>query len=58
MEGYDAGSPVELERLDGTWRLNYTSASDVLVLFEAAARLPFLQVPFSFLYFLDKHMEI
>ncbi|ONK73815.1 uncharacterized protein A4U43_C04F35670 [Asparagus officinalis] len=44
VEGYDAGSPVELERLDGTWRLNYTSASDVLVLFEAAARLPFLQV--------------
>nr|CAD1836310.1 unnamed protein product [Ananas comosus var. bracteatus] len=30
--------------LDGTWRLNFTSAADVLVLFEAAARLPFLQV--------------
>ncbi|XP_073111865.1 probable plastid-lipid-associated protein 10, chloroplastic [Elaeis guineensis] len=44
VEGYDAGSPVDLSKLDGTWRLNYTSASDVLVLFEAAARLPFLQV--------------
>ncbi|THU56650.1 hypothetical protein C4D60_Mb11t19470 [Musa balbisiana] len=44
VEEYDAGSPVNLSELDGTWRLNYTSASDVLVLFEAAARLPFLQV--------------
>ncbi|XP_038977076.1 probable plastid-lipid-associated protein 10, chloroplastic [Phoenix dactylifera] len=44
VEGYDAGLPVDLSKLDGTWRLNYTSASDVLVLFEAAARLPFLQV--------------
>lgn len=44
VEGYDAGLPVDLSKLDGTWRLDYTSASDVLVLFEAAARLPFLQV--------------
>ncbi|URD77456.1 Plus3 [Musa troglodytarum] len=44
VEEYDAGSPVNLSELDGTWRLNYTSASDVLVLFEAAVRLPFLQV--------------
>ncbi|RWV80130.1 hypothetical protein GW17_00058643, partial [Ensete ventricosum] len=44
VEEYDAGSPVNLSVLDGTWRLNYTSASDVLVLFEAGARLPFLQV--------------
>ncbi|XP_074555743.1 putative plastid-lipid-associated protein 10, chloroplastic isoform X2 [Curcuma longa] len=44
VEEYDAGSTVDLSKLDGTWRLNYTTASDVLVLFEAAARLPFLQV--------------
>ncbi|WOL00086.1 putative plastid-lipid-associated protein 10, chloroplastic [Canna indica] len=44
VEEYGAGSPVDLAKLDGTWRLNYTSASDVLVLFEAANRLPFLQV--------------
>ncbi|XP_042456453.1 probable plastid-lipid-associated protein 10, chloroplastic isoform X2 [Zingiber officinale] len=44
VEEYDAGSPVVLSKLDGTWRLNYTTASDVLVLFEAATRLPFLQV--------------
>ncbi|KAG9455370.1 hypothetical protein H6P81_008274 [Aristolochia fimbriata] len=44
VESCDAGSSIDLARLDGTWRLNYTSAPDVLVLFEAAARLPFLQV--------------
>lgn len=44
VEALDAGSPVDLDKLDGTWRLNYTSAPDVLVLFEAAARLPLLQV--------------
>ncbi|KAJ0974561.1 hypothetical protein J5N97_016526 [Dioscorea zingiberensis] len=44
VEAYDAGTAVDLVKLDGTWRLNYTSASDVVVLFEAAARLPFLQV--------------
>ncbi|XP_072963536.1 probable plastid-lipid-associated protein 10, chloroplastic [Typha angustifolia] len=44
VEKYDAGLPVDLARLDGTWRLNYTSASDVLILFEAAARLSFLQI--------------
>ncbi|XP_020094775.1 probable plastid-lipid-associated protein 10, chloroplastic [Ananas comosus] len=44
VEEFAAGSPVDLARLDGTWRLNFTSAADVLVLFEAAARLPFLQV--------------
>lgn len=45
MEEYGAGEAVELDKLDGTWRLVYTSASDVLILFEAANRLPFLQVP-------------
>jgi hypothetical protein len=44
VEEYGAGSAIDLEKLDGTWRLNYTSAGDVVVLFEAAARLPFLQV--------------
>ncbi|KAG2547935.1 hypothetical protein PVAP13_9KG141200 [Panicum virgatum] len=38
------GAPLDLAALDGTWRLCYTSASDVLVLFEAAERLPLLQV--------------
>lgn len=38
------GSPIDMVKLDGTWRLQYTSAPDVLVLFEAAARLPFFQV--------------
>uniref|UniRef100_A0A7C8ZUY4 Plastid lipid-associated protein/fibrillin conserved domain-containing protein n=1 Tax=Opuntia streptacantha TaxID=393608 RepID=A0A7C8ZUY4_OPUST len=44
VEGYEAGEPIDLEKLDGTWRLQYTSAPDVLVLFEAANRLPFLQL--------------
>ncbi|XP_068651118.1 probable plastid-lipid-associated protein 10, chloroplastic [Aristolochia californica] len=44
VESCDAGSAIDIAKLDGTWRLNYTSAPDVLVLFEAAARLPFLQV--------------
>ena len=45
VEKYDASEPVNLEKLDGTWRLQYTSASDVVVLFEAAYRLPIFQVP-------------
>ena len=45
VEKYDAGEPINLEKLDGTWRLQYTSAPDVVVLFEAANRLPILQVP-------------
>ncbi|XP_057517478.1 probable plastid-lipid-associated protein 10, chloroplastic [Amaranthus tricolor] len=44
VEKYDAGEPINLEKLDGTWRLQYTSAPDVVVLFEAANRLPILQV--------------
>lgn len=44
VEGYEAGEPIDLEKLDGTWRLQYTSAPDVVVLFEAANRLPFLQL--------------
>nr|BAK03145.1 predicted protein [Hordeum vulgare subsp. vulgare] len=42
--GAGEGTPLDLAALDGTWRLCYTSASDVLVLFEAAERLPLLQV--------------
>ncbi|OMO82349.1 hypothetical protein COLO4_23084 [Corchorus olitorius] len=44
VEGYNMGAPIDLVTLDGTWRLQYTSAPDVLVLLEAAARLPFFQV--------------
>ncbi|KAG2725822.1 hypothetical protein I3760_01G084400 [Carya illinoinensis] len=44
VEGCNMGSPIDMVKLDGTWRLQYTSAPDVLVLFEAAARLPFFQV--------------
>ncbi|KAM0956436.1 hypothetical protein COP2_025327 [Malus domestica] len=44
VEGYNMGAPIDLVKLDGTWRLQYTSASDVLILLEAAERLPFFQV--------------
>ncbi|KAA8516246.1 hypothetical protein F0562_016539, partial [Nyssa sinensis] len=44
VEGFDAGEPIDLRKLDGTWRLRYTSAPDVLILLEAAAKLPFFQV--------------
>ncbi|XVE73582.1 hypothetical protein DITRI_Ditri11bG0130200 [Diplodiscus trichospermus] len=44
VEGYNMGAPIDLVTLDGTWRLQYTSAPDVLILLEAAARLPFFQV--------------
>jgi len=42
VEQYDACIPINLNQLDGTWLLQYTSASDVLVLFQAAS-LPFFQ---------------
>lgn len=44
VEGYNKGAPIDLLMLDGSWRLQYTSALDVLILLEAAARLPFFQV--------------
>ncbi|KAK9269753.1 hypothetical protein L1049_001531 [Liquidambar formosana] len=44
VEGYDAGAPIDLVKLDGTWRLQYTSAPDVLILLESSVRLPFFQV--------------
>lgn len=40
--------PIDLEKLDGTWRLQYTSASDVLVLLDSSSRLPFFQVSSCF----------
>ncbi|XP_022145751.1 probable plastid-lipid-associated protein 10, chloroplastic isoform X2 [Momordica charantia] len=44
VEAYNMGLPIDLVKLDGTWRLQYTSAPDVLILLEAASRLPFFQV--------------
>ncbi|PIN05772.1 hypothetical protein CDL12_21688 [Handroanthus impetiginosus] len=44
VESFDAGKPIDLSLLDGTWRLQYTSASDVLILFQSAATLPFFEV--------------
>ncbi|XP_034709861.1 probable plastid-lipid-associated protein 10, chloroplastic [Vitis riparia] len=44
VEEYNAGAPIDLGKLDGTWRLQYTSAPDVLVLLESAARFSFFQV--------------
>ncbi|GAA0165608.1 hypothetical protein LIER_20965 [Lithospermum erythrorhizon] len=32
-------TPIDLDKLNGTWRLQYTSAPDVLVLFESSSRL-------------------
>ncbi|PIA34995.1 hypothetical protein AQUCO_03700328v1 [Aquilegia coerulea] len=42
VEKYDAASAIQLNNLDGTWRLQYTSAPDVLVLFDSAQRFPSL----------------
>ncbi|XP_056160400.1 probable plastid-lipid-associated protein 10, chloroplastic isoform X2 [Syzygium oleosum] len=44
LECYCSGAPIDLVKLDGTWRLQYTSARDVLILLESAATLPFLQI--------------
>ncbi|PWA67915.1 Plastid lipid-associated protein/fibrillin conserved domain-containing protein [Artemisia annua] len=45
LESYEADiKAIDLEKLDGTWRLSYTSASDVLVLLDSSARFPFFQV--------------
>ena len=49
LEGCNIGChPINLSNLDGTWRLQYTSASDVLILLQAAATLPFFQVLLQF----------
>ncbi|KAG6431496.1 hypothetical protein SASPL_109575 [Salvia splendens] len=44
VESFDAGEPIQLSLLDGTWRLQYTSASDVVILFQSAETLPFFEV--------------
>lgn len=44
VEGRNMGDPIDFNKLDGTWRLQYTSAPDVLILFQAADTLPFFQV--------------
>ncbi|XP_073133097.1 probable plastid-lipid-associated protein 10, chloroplastic [Henckelia pumila] len=44
VESLDAGKPLDLRILDGTWRLQYTSAPDVLILLQSAAALPFFEV--------------
>ncbi|GFP99143.1 probable plastid-lipid-associated protein 10 chloroplastic [Phtheirospermum japonicum] len=44
VECLDAGKPINLGLLDGTWRLQYTSAPDVLILFQSATTLPLLEV--------------
>ncbi|CAM6033431.1 unnamed protein product [Sphagnum compactum] len=43
LEKFDAGLPLNLEHLDGTWLLQYTTAPDVISLLQAS-QLPFLQV--------------
>lgn len=55
VEGRNLGHPIDLNKLDGTWRLQYTSASDVLILFQAAATLPFFQVGQIFQKFECRH---
>ncbi|KAL0394983.1 UNVERIFIED_CONTAM: putative plastid-lipid-associated protein 10, chloroplastic [Sesamum latifolium] len=44
VESFDAGKPIDLGLLDGTWRLQYTSASDVLILLQSAATLSFFEI--------------
>ncbi|XP_024988153.1 probable plastid-lipid-associated protein 10, chloroplastic isoform X2 [Cynara cardunculus var. scolymus] len=45
LESFEVGNEaIDLGTLDGTWRLQYTSASDVLVLLDSSSRLPFFQV--------------
>ncbi|KAF3790426.1 putative plastid-lipid-associated protein 10 [Nymphaea thermarum] len=36
LECCDSGAAIDLQKLDGTWRLQYTSASDVLVLLDSS----------------------
>lgn len=55
VEGSNMGDPIDFNKLDGTWRLQYTSAPDVLILFQAAATLPFFQVGQIFQKFECRH---
>ncbi|KAL3696100.1 hypothetical protein R1sor_010176 [Riccia sorocarpa] len=43
VEKFNAGKPLELDELDGTWLLQYTSAPDVVGILQAA-RTPFIKV--------------
>ena len=50
VERFNAGTPLVLDELHGTWLLQYTTAPDVISLLKAA-ELPFLQVKHSFPFF-------
>uniref|UniRef100_A0A7I4A8R5 Plastid lipid-associated protein/fibrillin conserved domain-containing protein n=1 Tax=Physcomitrium patens TaxID=3218 RepID=A0A7I4A8R5_PHYPA len=43
-ETFNAGSPLLLDQLHGTWLLQYTTAPDVISILQAAEQLPLLQV--------------
>ncbi|CAM6129403.1 unnamed protein product [Calypogeia fissa] len=43
VEKFDAGTSLELDRLDGTWLLQYTTAPDVIQILRAS-ETPFLQI--------------
>ncbi|BBN03461.1 hypothetical protein MPTK1_2g23650 [Marchantia polymorpha subsp. ruderalis] len=43
VEKFDAGKPLQLDDLDGTWLLQYTTAPDVVGILQAA-QTPFLKV--------------
>ncbi|KAI7734980.1 hypothetical protein M8C21_020770 [Ambrosia artemisiifolia] len=59
LESYAVGDDeaIDLGVLDGTWRLQYTSASDVLVLLDSSSKLPFFQVGQIFQKFECKDQE-
>ncbi|EFJ16114.1 hypothetical protein SELMODRAFT_422148 [Selaginella moellendorffii] len=42
VESFDAGTALDLDKLDGTWLLQYTSASDVLSILQAG-EFPFFK---------------
>lgn len=44
VETFNAGSPLLLDQLHGTWLLQYTTAPDVISILQAAEQLPLLQV--------------
>ncbi|KAL4586231.1 hypothetical protein LXL04_010866 [Taraxacum kok-saghyz] len=55
LESYGVGNEaIDLEKLDGTWRLQYTSASDVLVLLDSSSRLPFFQLTYVTFYMMNR----
>ncbi|XP_024402929.1 probable plastid-lipid-associated protein 10, chloroplastic isoform X3 [Physcomitrium patens] len=44
VEKYNAGTPLVLDQLHGTWLLQYTTASEIVSLIQAADQFPLLQV--------------